>query len=84
MSENPEIQAPPVASFGHGIPGRAAPEAAYRTAFDLLAARAPREALEVIEPEDRGSMLHSLPEPTAGKTNLGALLRRAMRQDESA
>ncbi|MCB9904227.1 MAG: 30S ribosomal protein S1 [Planctomycetes bacterium] len=42
------------------------------------------DALEVIEPEDRGSMLHSLPEPTAGKTNLGALLRRAMRQDESA
>ena len=50
MSENLEIQAPPVASFGRGIPGRAAPEAAYRTAFDLLAARAPREALEVIEP----------------------------------
>lgn len=28
----------------------AAPESAYRTAFDLLARRAPREALEVIEP----------------------------------
>ena len=42
------------------------------------------DALEVIEPEDRNAALHSLPEPTAGKTNLGALLRRAMRQDESA
>jgi tetratricopeptide (TPR) repeat protein len=28
----------------------AAPESAYRTAFDLLARRAPKEALELIEP----------------------------------
>lgn len=28
----------------------AAPESAYRTAYDLLARRAPREALELIEP----------------------------------
>ncbi|WP_395695061.1 tetratricopeptide repeat protein [Nocardioides sp.] len=45
MNENPEIQAPPVV-----FPAQAAPESAYRTAFDLLARRAPREALEVIEP----------------------------------
>ncbi|MBI2243814.1 MAG: tetratricopeptide repeat protein [Nocardioides sp.] len=40
-----ELQAPPVV-----FPGQAGPESAYRTAFDLLARRAPREALEVIEP----------------------------------
>lgn len=45
MSENHEIEAPPVV-----FPGQAAPESAYRTAFDLLARRAPREALEVLEP----------------------------------
>src|SRR5690349_16837857 len=28
----------------------AAPESAYRTAYDLLARRAPKEALEVLEP----------------------------------
>ncbi|MFC7496064.1 MULTISPECIES: tetratricopeptide repeat protein [unclassified Nocardioides] len=32
------------------FPGQAAPESAYRTAFDLLANRAPKEALEVLEP----------------------------------
>lgn len=32
------------------LPGQAAPESAFRTAFDLLARRAPKEALEVIEP----------------------------------
>src|SRR5690242_6576636 len=32
------------------FPDQAAPESAYRTAFDLLANRAPKEALEVIEP----------------------------------
>ena len=32
------------------LPDQAAPESAYRTAFDLLANRAPKEALEVIEP----------------------------------
>jgi tetratricopeptide (TPR) repeat protein len=40
-----DLQAPPVV-----FPGQAAPEAAYRTAFDLLSRRAPAEALEVIEP----------------------------------
>ena len=40
-----ELQAPPVV-----FPGQTAPESAYRTAFDLLARRAPREALDVIEP----------------------------------
>jgi tetratricopeptide (TPR) repeat protein len=40
-----ELQAPPVV-----FPGQSGPESAYRTAFDLLARRAPREALEVIEP----------------------------------
>lgn len=32
------------------FPDQAAPESAYRTAFDLLARRAPREALEVLTP----------------------------------
>lgn len=43
MSENPEIQPP-------RSPGHPAPESAYRIAFDLLARREPREALDVIEP----------------------------------
>jgi predicted Zn-dependent protease len=42
---DPELQAPPVV-----FPGQSGPESAYRTAFDLLARRAPREALELIEP----------------------------------
>jgi predicted Zn-dependent protease len=37
--------APPVV-----FPGQLAPESAYRTAFDLLSRRAPKEALEIIEP----------------------------------
>ena len=45
MDEHEELQAPPLV-----FPGRAAPEAAYRTAFDLLARRAPAEALDVLEP----------------------------------
>lgn len=46
MSEfDPDLQAPPVV-----FPGRSGPESAYRTAFDLLARRAPREALDVLEP----------------------------------
>jgi tetratricopeptide (TPR) repeat protein len=45
VDENFELQAPPVV-----FPGQAAPESAYRTAFDLLARRAPKEALDVIEP----------------------------------
>lgn len=56
-----------------------------RLSLSLLHADGSRvDALEVIEPEDRTAALHDMPEPTAGKTNLGALLRRAMRQDESA
>lgn len=49
MSENspydPALQAPPVV-----FPGQSGPESAFRTAFDLLARRAPKEALDVIEP----------------------------------
>jgi len=40
-----ELQAPPVI-----FPGASGPESAYRTAYDLLARRFPREALEVLEP----------------------------------
>jgi tetratricopeptide (TPR) repeat protein len=39
------LPAPPVV-----FPGQAAPESAFRTAHDLLSRRAPREALEVLEP----------------------------------
>src|SRR4051812_31778324 len=46
MTENHELQAPPVVFPG----GQASPESAYRTAFGLLARRAPKEALEVLEP----------------------------------
>jgi tetratricopeptide (TPR) repeat protein len=47
QSENQleELQAPPVV-----FPGQAGPEAAYRTAFDLLVRRSPREALDLVEP----------------------------------
>ena len=40
-----ELVAPPVV-----FPGDSAPESAYRMAYDLLARRAPVEALEVLEP----------------------------------
>jgi len=40
-----ELQAPPVV-----FPGQSGPETAYRTAFDLLARRAPKEALGVLDP----------------------------------
>ena len=40
-----ELTAPPVV-----FPGQAGPESAYRVAHDLLARRAPVEALEVLEP----------------------------------
>jgi tetratricopeptide (TPR) repeat protein len=43
--EHPELQAPPVV-----FPGQAGPESAFRTAYDLLARRAPQEALDLIEP----------------------------------
>lgn len=45
MNDDIQLNAPPVV-----FPGQSAPESAYRTAFDLLSRRAPREALEVIEP----------------------------------
>jgi tetratricopeptide (TPR) repeat protein len=55
-----ELQAPPVIFPGQG----AAPETAYRTAHDLLSRRAPREALDVLEPaleqEPRNTGLRSL------------------------
>ena len=40
-----ELRPPPVI-----FPGQQAPESAYRTAFDLLQRRAPKEALDVLEP----------------------------------
>lgn len=43
--EHEELKAPPIV-----FPGQEGPESAYRTAFDLLARRAPKEALEVLEP----------------------------------
>jgi Flp pilus assembly protein TadD len=45
VNENFELNAPPVV-----FPGQSVPESAFRTAFDLLARRAPKEALEVLEP----------------------------------
>lgn len=50
MSEPDDLQAPPVAPPGRFGAAQAAPEAAYRTAFDLLARRAPAEALDVLKP----------------------------------
>lgn len=43
--ESFELRPPPIV-----FPGQQGPESAYRTAFDLLARRAPKEALEVLEP----------------------------------
>ena len=45
VSDDDELKAPAIV-----FPGQAAPEAAFRTAYDLLARRAPAEALDVIEP----------------------------------
>lgn len=45
VSDDDELRAPAIV-----FPGQAAPEAAFRTAYDLLARRAPAEALDVIEP----------------------------------
>lgn len=54
-----ELQAPAVV-----FPGQAGPAQAYRTAYDLLARRAPVEALDVIEPaleqDPRNTGLRSL------------------------
>ena len=45
------LPTPPVAFPVRQSPGQtAAPESAYRTAYDLLARRAPQEALEVLSP----------------------------------
>ena len=44
------LPVPPVALPFQQGPDQAAPESAYRTAYDLLVLRAPKEALEVIEP----------------------------------
>jgi Flp pilus assembly protein TadD len=44
MTDDFDLQAPPVLFPGQG------PEAAYRTAHDLLSRRAPREALDVLQP----------------------------------
>jgi tetratricopeptide (TPR) repeat protein len=43
--ETAQVQAPPVV-----FPGQAGPESAFRAAHDLLSRRAPREALELLEP----------------------------------
>ena len=46
VSDDDELKAPALV-----FPGQtAAPEAAFRTAYDLLARRAPAEALDVVEP----------------------------------
>ena len=45
MNDDIELKAPAIV-----FPGQTAPESAYRTAFDLLSRRAPREAHEVIDP----------------------------------
>lgn len=42
------------------------------------------DADEVIDPEDKSAALHQLPDGGVGRTNLGDLLRRALRQGESA
>jgi len=45
MNDDDMLSTPPVV-----FPDQTAPESAYRTGFDLLANRAPKEALEVLEP----------------------------------
>ena len=70
MSDD-DLQAPPLI-----FPGQSGPEAAYRTAFDLLARRAPVEALEIIEPA-----LADEPDNTGLRTLLAwAFLMRAQLQ----
>ena len=63
MTDDHDLQPPPVTQFIGQSPGRG-PETAYRTAHDLLSRRAPREALEVLEPaleqEPRNTGLRSL------------------------
>lgn len=57
--EDHQLEAPPVL-----FPSQAAPESAYRVAYDLLARRAPQEALTVLEPalaqDPRNTGLRSL------------------------
>lgn len=43
--EHEQLRPPPIV-----FPGQLAPESAYRTAWDLLARRAPAEALDVLDP----------------------------------
>jgi tetratricopeptide (TPR) repeat protein len=75
VNENHEVKAPPVI-----FPGQAAPESAYRTAFDLLARRAPQEALEVLEPA-----LEEQPDNTGLRTlRAWAYLMRAQLQRAEA
>jgi predicted Zn-dependent protease len=45
MNDDSLLQAPPVV-----FPGQRRPESTYGTAYDLLSRRAPREALDVLEP----------------------------------
>jgi tetratricopeptide (TPR) repeat protein len=58
MTDDPELKAPPLVFPGQG------PETAYRTAHDLLARRAPVEALALLEPalaeEPRNTGLRAL------------------------
>jgi predicted Zn-dependent protease len=49
-SDRHDLPAPPVAGLGQLGPGHRGPESAYGVAFDLLARRAPSEALDVLEP----------------------------------
>jgi len=45
MNDEFELKAPPLV-----FPGQGGPESAYRIAYDLLERRAPKEALDVLEP----------------------------------
>ena len=65
MTENDfQLTAPAIV-----FPGTQQPESAYRTAYDLLARRAPKEALEIIEP--------ALAEETGNTGNTGLRCLRA-------
>ena len=63
MTDDHELRPPPITRRIGQSPGQG-PETAYRTAHDLLSRRAPREALEVLEPaleqEPRNTGLRSL------------------------
>jgi Flp pilus assembly protein TadD len=76
MNDDDMLPTPPVV-----FPGQAAaPESAYRTAFDLLAQRAPKEALEVL-----GPALEQEPDNTGLRTlRAWAYLMRAQLQRAEA